>query len=252
MAALLPVVQRLPGREGGGLHEDSIDTLAQLQGSPEIHAAVWAYMGGVLLYNVSGACLGCGCYGRCGGGVAGLVPAAQSSNETRSIIQCAGMLVTDGLGATTRTVLESFKTLLLWVSAIQSCPGLLLCCQALQAAAQHVLLLVGRVRFHASRAALEPMNAAAVTHPLGPPTPPHHHHHHRRYSTCWPGTPAAQSASWASPGQRTAGCRQGQGVAALRCKRRRHGEMLPLLETGFASHCYHCAGAPCPFPSHRR
>ncbi|PSC71303.1 Drug Metabolite Transporter (DMT) Superfamily [Micractinium conductrix] len=79
MAALLPVVQRLPGREGGGLHEDSIDTLAQLQGSPEIRAAVWAYMGGVLLYNVS------------------------------------GMLVTDGLGATTRTVLESFKTLLLWV-----------------------------------------------------------------------------------------------------------------------------------------
>ncbi|KAL4458552.1 hypothetical protein ABPG75_013417 [Micractinium tetrahymenae] len=79
MCGVLPVVQLLPGREGGGIHEDSIDTLAQLAHSPAIRAAaIWLTIA-MAVYNI------------------------------------AGMLVTDSLGAVSRTVLETLKTLFVWV-----------------------------------------------------------------------------------------------------------------------------------------
>lgn len=79
MCAVLPAVQLLPGTEGAGLHEDTADTLAQLAHSPRIRAAALWLMLSLAAYNV------------------------------------AGMLVTDSLGAVTRTVLETLKTLLVWV-----------------------------------------------------------------------------------------------------------------------------------------
>lgn len=69
---MLPLVQWLPGAEGQGIHEDSIDTLVMLRNS-------WPILGAVLLvmctnagYNVAGGCGGVrtGCW-ICGRAVQG-------------------------------------------------------------------------------------------------------------------------------------------------------------------------------------
>lgn len=79
LCVMLPAVQLLPGREGGGVHEDSIDTLCMLRTSGDIRqVAAWS-VAAQAVYNV------------------------------------AGMLVTDSLGAVTRTVLETMRTLFVWV-----------------------------------------------------------------------------------------------------------------------------------------
>ena len=79
LCVMLPAVQLLPGREGGGVHEDSIDTLCMLRASGDIRqVAAWS-VAAQAVYNV------------------------------------AGMLVTDSLGAVTRTVLETMRTLFVWV-----------------------------------------------------------------------------------------------------------------------------------------
>lgn len=79
---MLPVVQLLPGHEGGGLHEDSIDTLCMLRASGDIRqVAAWS-VAAQAVYNV------------------------------------AGMLVTDSLGAVTRTVLETMRTLFVWLLSL--------------------------------------------------------------------------------------------------------------------------------------
>ena len=51
---LLPAVLWLPGREGGGVHEDSIDTLVMLAHSGTIRAAVLLYMLLMAGYNIAG------------------------------------------------------------------------------------------------------------------------------------------------------------------------------------------------------
>ena len=79
LCLLLPAVQLLPGREGGGVHEDSIDTLCMLCASGAIRQVAACSVAAMAVYNV------------------------------------AGMLVTDSLGAVTRTVLETMRTLLVWV-----------------------------------------------------------------------------------------------------------------------------------------
>lgn len=79
LLVVLPVVQLLPGAEGGGLHEDSIDTLHMLAGSHALRVAAAISLLSVAVYNI------------------------------------AGMIVTDSLGATTRTVLETTRTLFVWV-----------------------------------------------------------------------------------------------------------------------------------------
>lgn len=119
MCAVLPVVQVLPGQEGAGIHEDSIDTLAQLAHSPRIRAAVLWLMCALTVYNLAGEG---GRRDRCTPGPLVAAPelGVAPGWPTRRA-PCApwprqpGMLVTDSLGAVTRTVLETLKTLLVWV-----------------------------------------------------------------------------------------------------------------------------------------
>ena len=54
LCLLLPAVQWLPGREGGGVHEDSVDTLAMLAHSGPIRAAVLLYVLLMAGYNIAG------------------------------------------------------------------------------------------------------------------------------------------------------------------------------------------------------
>ncbi|PRW60118.1 glycosyl hydrolase isoform A [Chlorella sorokiniana] len=79
LGLVLPLAQLLPGREGGGIHEDTWESLHMLAGSAALRWAVGLTLLTVAVYNV------------------------------------AGMLVTDRMGATTRTVLETTRTLLIWL-----------------------------------------------------------------------------------------------------------------------------------------
>lgn len=79
LCVMLPVVQLLPGREGAGVHEDSLDSLCMLVGSRELQVAAGLLVLTMAFYNI------------------------------------AGMLMTDAAGAVTRTVLETLRTLLVWM-----------------------------------------------------------------------------------------------------------------------------------------
>lgn len=78
-AIVLPVLQvsRL-GPEGGGLQEDSLESLHMLRGSPRLALTAASYIGLMAVYNLS------------------------------------GMMVTDSMGALSRTVAETARTLLVW------------------------------------------------------------------------------------------------------------------------------------------
>ncbi|KAL4445807.1 hypothetical protein ABPG77_009006 [Micractinium sp. CCAP 211/92] len=76
---VLPVVQRLPGVDGQGLHEDSVDTWHMITHSGVIAGVLAIDMFALLMYNV------------------------------------AGMCVTGHLGAVFRTVLETTRTLFVWL-----------------------------------------------------------------------------------------------------------------------------------------
>jgi hypothetical protein len=79
LLVLLPLAQALPGPEGLGLHEDSRETLEMIRASAPLRAVLGVDMAALLLYNVS------------------------------------GMLVTSHLGAVFRTVLETMRTLFVWL-----------------------------------------------------------------------------------------------------------------------------------------
>lgn len=76
---LLPIVQHLPGAEGSGIHENSLDTWHMITHSKVIAAVLLVDMLALLMYNVSGMC------------------------------------VTGHLGAVFRTVLETTRTLFVWL-----------------------------------------------------------------------------------------------------------------------------------------
>lgn len=79
LLVLLPIVQRLPGKDGEGIHEDSVDTWHMVTHSSTIAMVLLADMLALLMYNVSGMC------------------------------------VTGHLGAVFRTVLETTRTLFVWL-----------------------------------------------------------------------------------------------------------------------------------------
>jgi hypothetical protein len=79
LGVLLPLAQVLPGPEGLGFHEDSRDTWDMIKNSPQLATVLAVDMAALLLYNVS------------------------------------GMLVTSHLGAVFRTVLETMRTLFVWL-----------------------------------------------------------------------------------------------------------------------------------------
>lgn len=76
---LLPIVQRLPGVDGQGVHEDSLDTWHMILNNPTIARILLLDMMALLAYNI------------------------------------AGMCVTGHLGAVFRTVLETTRTLFVWL-----------------------------------------------------------------------------------------------------------------------------------------
>jgi hypothetical protein len=76
---LLPIAYFLPGPEGYGLHEDTLDTLHMIASSKGLKIVICTDMFALLLYNVS------------------------------------GMMVTSHLGAVFRTVLETMRTLFVWL-----------------------------------------------------------------------------------------------------------------------------------------
>ncbi|EFN57441.1 hypothetical protein CHLNCDRAFT_142917 [Chlorella variabilis] len=76
---VLPIVQRLPGVDGQGLHEDSVDTWHMITHSSVIATVLIVDAIALLMYNVSGMC------------------------------------VTGHLGAVFRTVLETTRTLFVWL-----------------------------------------------------------------------------------------------------------------------------------------
>lgn len=83
VGAALPLVHHLPGEEGAGIHEDSLDTLHMIQHSTVIQIALAGSAVAVLGYNI------------------------------------AGMFVTEEIGAAARTVLETMRTLFVWVVSQQ-------------------------------------------------------------------------------------------------------------------------------------
>ncbi|GAQ82300.1 hypothetical protein KFL_001070060 [Klebsormidium nitens] len=76
---ILPIVYFLPGAEGHGLHENTLDTLYMIRHSPVIGGVLLFDMFALLMYNFSGMC------------------------------------VTGHLGAVFRTVLETMRTLFVWL-----------------------------------------------------------------------------------------------------------------------------------------
>ncbi|KAI8468404.1 MAG: hypothetical protein J3K34DRAFT_11376 [Monoraphidium minutum] len=76
---MLPAAYFLPGPEGVGLHENSLDTLAMIRNSGSLQAVLGVDMFALLAYNIS------------------------------------GMMVTGHLGAVFRTVLETMRTLFVWI-----------------------------------------------------------------------------------------------------------------------------------------
>ncbi|GIL90033.1 hypothetical protein Vretimale_18135 [Volvox reticuliferus] len=79
LALMMPIAYYLPGPEGEGIHEDFLDTLALITHSRALQAVLAIDMAALLLYNVS------------------------------------GMAVTGHLGAVFRTVLETMRTLFVWL-----------------------------------------------------------------------------------------------------------------------------------------
>lgn len=76
---MLPIVQHLPGKDGQGIHEDSLDTFHMIFHNPVLASILALDMVALLMYNVSGMC------------------------------------VTGHLGAVFRTVLETTRTLFVWL-----------------------------------------------------------------------------------------------------------------------------------------
>eukprot|EP00887_Chlorella_sp_A99_P006374 scaffold3.g6374.t1 len=87
LLVVLPLVQALPGAEGEGVHEDSRETLFMLAHSRQLRLVTLVFVVGLAVYNLAGAPLRCN----------------------------SRMLVTDSLGAVTRTVLETMRTLFVWL-----------------------------------------------------------------------------------------------------------------------------------------
>jgi len=79
LGIMLPIVQHLPGKDGDGIHEDSVDTWQMIQNTPIIAVIVFLDMFALSAYNISGMC------------------------------------VTGHLGAVFRTVLETTRTLFVWL-----------------------------------------------------------------------------------------------------------------------------------------
>lgn len=79
---VLPLAQVAPGPEGRGLHEDTRETLAMLAGSPQLRAVAACYVACAAVYNLF------------------------------------GMLATNALGAVPRTMLESVRTLGVWLASL--------------------------------------------------------------------------------------------------------------------------------------
>ncbi|GLC68100.1 hypothetical protein PLESTF_000646000 [Pleodorina starrii] len=79
IAVMMPIAYYLPGLEGEGVHEDFVDTLAMISHSRLLQVVLGVDMAALLLYNVS------------------------------------GMAVTGHLGAVFRTVLETMRTLFVWL-----------------------------------------------------------------------------------------------------------------------------------------
>ena len=79
LGIMLPIVQHLPGKDGNGIHEDSIDTWHMITHSSIIAKILAMDMFALLAYNISGMC------------------------------------VTGHLGAVFRTVLETTRTLFVWL-----------------------------------------------------------------------------------------------------------------------------------------
>lgn len=79
LGIMLPIVQHLPGKDGNGIHEDSIDTWHMITHSSIIAKILVMDMFALLAYNISGMC------------------------------------VTGHLGAVFRTVLETTRTLFVWL-----------------------------------------------------------------------------------------------------------------------------------------
>ncbi|CAL5222410.1 g4769 [Coccomyxa viridis] len=79
VAILLPIVSVTPGLDGSGFHEDTLETLHMLFNSGPLLTVILIDMAALLMYNFSGMC------------------------------------VTGGLGAVFRTVLETMRTLFVWL-----------------------------------------------------------------------------------------------------------------------------------------
>lgn len=79
VCVLLPVVQHTPGEDGTGLHEDTWETIHMITHSKSLPYVVPALGLTLLAYNI------------------------------------AGMFVTDNIGAVARTVLETMRTLFVWL-----------------------------------------------------------------------------------------------------------------------------------------
>eukprot|EP00033_Pygsuia_biforma_P001279 GCRY01001446.1.p1 GENE.GCRY01001446.1~~GCRY01001446.1.p1 ORF type:complete len:416 (+),score=89.56 GCRY01001446.1:71-1249(+) len=75
---LMPVAYYLPGKEGGGIHEDTLDTFRMIKNSPTIMVFVICYVSVILFFNLF------------------------------------GMYITEVTQSLTRNILESVRTLLLW------------------------------------------------------------------------------------------------------------------------------------------
>ncbi|KDD75453.1 hypothetical protein H632_c677p0, partial [Helicosporidium sp. ATCC 50920] len=75
-------VQLLPGKDGGGMHEDTLDTLHMIFHTPSIWMFLLVDMAALLCFNVSGMC------------------------------------VTGHFGAVFRTVLETTRTLFVWLVSL--------------------------------------------------------------------------------------------------------------------------------------
>lgn len=78
-ALFMPIVQHLPGQEGNGIHEDTIDTFKMMKNNKVLIAFVIFYILVILFYNVT------------------------------------GMFVTNITSAVVRTILEGLRTLCIWV-----------------------------------------------------------------------------------------------------------------------------------------
>eukprot|EP00892_Ulva_mutabilis_P009770 jgi/Ulvmu1/7165/UM034_0073.1 len=79
ICVMAPIVRLLPGKEGEGIHEDIVDTVHMITSSPRLAAVLTVQMLGLLAYNY------------------------------------CGMHVTGNLGAVFRTVLETMRTLFVWL-----------------------------------------------------------------------------------------------------------------------------------------